>query len=98
MTASSSARACSTRSSRRSIERASWAWWASKWPVNACARSGILRRIRPFASSASVNGSRLAVDHRVSIARADTVFRLEATDESLMQASVRHEALLFEWR
>jgi hypothetical protein len=34
----------------------------------------------------------------VRIARADTVFRLEATAESLILASVRHEALLFEWR
>jgi hypothetical protein len=34
----------------------------------------------------------------VSIARADTVFKLDATEDSLMEASVRHEALLFEWR
>jgi len=34
----------------------------------------------------------------VRIARADTVFRLDATEESLILASVRHEALLFEWR
>jgi hypothetical protein len=34
----------------------------------------------------------------VSIARADTVFKLDATEESLMLASVRYEALLFEWR
>ena len=34
----------------------------------------------------------------VSIARADTVFRLEATEENLIDESVRHEALLFEWR
>jgi hypothetical protein len=34
----------------------------------------------------------------VSIARAETVFRLDTTEESLMLASVRHEALLFEWR
>jgi hypothetical protein len=34
----------------------------------------------------------------VSIARADTVLRLEATDDNLIDASVRHEALVFEWR
>jgi hypothetical protein len=33
MTASSSAKANSTSSSRRSIELASWAWWASNVPV-----------------------------------------------------------------
>jgi hypothetical protein len=32
------------------------------------------------------------------MARADTVVRLDATVDSLMEASVRHEALLFEWR
>jgi hypothetical protein len=34
----------------------------------------------------------------VSIARADTVFKLDATEDNLIDASVRHEALLFEWR
>lgn len=34
----------------------------------------------------------------VSINRADTPLMSETTADSLMQASVRHEALLFEWR
>jgi len=67
-------------------------------PVNACARSGILRRILPLAMSASRSGSVSPLIIAASIARADTVFRLDATEESLMLASVRHEALLFEWR
>src|SRR5829696_9761130 len=87
MTASSSTIACSTRSSRRSIDRASRAWLASKVPVSAWARSGILRRIRPFAISASRNGSVSPLIIAVSIALADTVFRLDATEESLMLAS-----------
>jgi hypothetical protein len=32
------------------------------------------------------------------MARAETVFSEEATVDNLMEASVRHEALLFEWR
>jgi hypothetical protein len=32
------------------------------------------------------------------MARAETLVRLAATDESLTEASVRHEALMFEWR
>jgi hypothetical protein len=34
----------------------------------------------------------------VSMARADTVFKLDTTEDNLIDASVRHEALLFEWR
>jgi hypothetical protein len=48
--------------------------------------------------SASRNGSDSPLIIAVSIARADTVFKLDTTDESLMLASVHHEALLFEWR
>ena len=87
ITASSSARACSTRSSRRSIDRANRAWLVSKCPVNACARSGILRRILPFARSASRNGSDSPLIIAVRIALADTVFRLDATDDNLIEAS-----------
>ena len=61
---SSSAMSRSTRSSRSRIDPASRAWWASKWPSNAWARSGIFARILPLAISASTSGSRLPVDHR----------------------------------
>jgi hypothetical protein len=52
----------------------------------------------PFARSASTSGSVSPTIIAVSIARAEIVFRLDTTDDNLMPASVRHEALLFEWR
>jgi len=48
--------------------------------------------------SASRNGSDSPLIIAVSIALADTVFKLDATEDNLIEASVRHEALLFEWR
>ena len=64
MTASSSASACSTRSSRPSIERASRAWSASKCPVNAC---GQVRDLAPHPALRQLGQPQrvgLAVDHR----------------------------------
>jgi hypothetical protein len=58
----------------------------------------VLRRIFPLARLARVSGLVSPSIIAVSIARADTVFRLDATEDNLMEASVRHEALLFEWR
>src|SRR5688572_5120800 len=46
-----------------------------------------LAPIRPFAISASRNGSVSPLIIAVNIARADTVFRLDASEESLMLAS-----------
>jgi hypothetical protein len=46
-----------------------------------------LRRILPFARLARVSGLVSPSIIAVSIARADTVFRLDATDDSLMEAS-----------
>jgi hypothetical protein len=66
---------------------ASRAWSSSKVPVSASASCGILTRIRPLASSASACGSRSQAISAPSIARAEAVFRLEATDESLIEAS-----------
>ena len=49
--------------------------------------AGILIRILPFAISASTRGSRSPAISAVSIARAETLVRLAATEESLMLAS-----------
>jgi hypothetical protein len=48
--------------------------------------------------SASRSGSDSPSIIAVNIARADTVFKLDTTEDNLIDASVRHEALLFEWR
>ena len=78
--------------------RASCTCWALKCPINASVNSGILARILPLAISASTRGSRSPAINAPSMARAETLVRLAATEESLMLASVRHEALMFEWR
>ena len=67
--------------------RASCACWALKCPVSASTSCGILIRILPFAISASTRGSRSPSISAVSIARAETLVRLAATEDSLMLAS-----------
>ena len=84
---SSSASDCSTRSSRSRIDRASWAWLASKLPSSAWARSGIFVRIRPLAISANTRASVSPSIIAAMIARAETVFSDEATVDSLIEAS-----------
>jgi hypothetical protein len=87
ITASSSVNAVCTSSSRRRIERASRAWLTSKLPVSASTRSGILARILPWAMFANTTGSDSPSIIAASINRAETVFRLDATLDSLMLAS-----------
>ena len=62
-------------------------WWSLNRPVNASVSCSILGRIRPFASSASVFGSRSWSISACSISRADTPCRSETTADNLMQAS-----------
>ena len=50
-------------------------------------QQGTILRIRPFAKSTSCSGSVSPLIIAVRIAQTDTVFRLDATEESLMLAS-----------
>ena len=85
---SSSASAASTRSRRCRIERASRAWLVVE-VARSAPRSvaGSCRRSLPFASSASTRASRSPSIIAASIARAETVFRLDTTADSLIEAS-----------
>ena len=66
---------------------ASRVWSSSKQPVNASVSAGILTRMRPLASSASTCGSRSPATSAPNLAPAETVVRLEATEDSLIEAS-----------
>ncbi len=87
ITASSSASASSTSSRRCSMVCASWACCSLKCPVSASTSCGILIRILPRASWASTAGSRSPAISAASIAHAETLVRLAATEGSLIEAS-----------
>jgi hypothetical protein len=55
--------------------------------VSASVSSGISTRIRPLASCAPTRSSRSPSISAVSIARAETAVRLEATEDGLIEAS-----------
>jgi hypothetical protein len=67
-------------------------------PVSASVRRAVLERRLPRANSASTAGSRSPAISAAMIARPETPNGSLATTESLISASVRHEALMFEWR
>jgi hypothetical protein len=78
--------------------RSSSAWCAPNPPSSTSRSAGIVTRIRVWAKSASTTGSRSPAISASSIRRADLPITSEATESSLSPASVRHEALMFEWR
>lgn len=69
------------------MERASLAWWASKLPLSASVSCGILPRNLPLAIWANTRASPSPSISAASMARAETVFRLDTTADSLIEAS-----------
>ncbi len=73
-------------------------WWSVNRPVNAAVSCSVLFRRLILARAASTVGFRSPTTNACSMARPDTPRMSLATQDSLIPASVRHEALLFEWR